>query len=192
MGDSRWASELAASLLEDQLPLRWAHTRRVAAQARRLARALGPDADLIEAAAWLHDVGYSPAIAEAGFHPLDGARFLRREHQAGGALCGLVAWHSSAAEEASERGLALQLGDEFARPRRDLFQALAYCDMTSTPAGEVTTVEARLAEIHARYGAGTAVTRALGRATPELTGAVRSIEARLTAAAGELSGAAAR
>jgi HD superfamily phosphodiesterase len=33
--------------------------------------------DLLEAAAWLHDIGYSPEIAVSGFHPLDGARYLR-------------------------------------------------------------------------------------------------------------------
>ncbi|WP_406239339.1 hypothetical protein [Nocardia sp. NBC_01009] len=28
-------------------------------------------------AAWLHDIGYAPDIARIGFHPVDGAEFLR-------------------------------------------------------------------------------------------------------------------
>jgi len=38
---------------------------------------LGTDADLLEAAAWLHDIGYTPGLAAAGLHSLDGARYLR-------------------------------------------------------------------------------------------------------------------
>jgi aminoglycoside phosphotransferase (APT) family kinase protein len=30
-------------------------------------------------AAWLHDVGYAPAVVATGLHPLDGARYLRNE-----------------------------------------------------------------------------------------------------------------
>ena len=76
-GQADRAEEIARSLLEVPLPQRWAHTQGVAAQARTLAPVLGDEADLIEAAAWLHDVGYSPALAATGFHPLDGARYLR-------------------------------------------------------------------------------------------------------------------
>ena len=71
------AEEIARTLLEKPLPRRWAHTQGVAARARTLAPILGDDADLLEAAAWLHDIGYSPALAATGFHPLDGARYLR-------------------------------------------------------------------------------------------------------------------
>ena len=35
--------------------------------------------DDLVAAAWLHDIGYAPELVETGFHPLDGARYLRRE-----------------------------------------------------------------------------------------------------------------
>jgi HD superfamily phosphodiesterase len=37
----------------------------------------GEDATLLLAAALLHDVGYAPDIAHTGFHPLDGAWYLR-------------------------------------------------------------------------------------------------------------------
>jgi len=42
-----------------------------------LAAVLGADADLLEAAAWLHDIGYTADVATAGLHALDGARYLR-------------------------------------------------------------------------------------------------------------------
>jgi hypothetical protein len=38
-----------------------------------LAPLLGADADLIEAAAWLHDTGYAPGLDAMGLHQLDGA-----------------------------------------------------------------------------------------------------------------------
>src|SRR5580704_11248806 len=75
---------------------RWAHVQGVAARARRLASVLGAEAGLLEAAAWLHDIGYIPDLAVTGLHALDGARYLRDAHQADARLCGLVAHHSYA------------------------------------------------------------------------------------------------
>jgi len=75
------ARELARSLLEPELPVRWAHSRGVAGQAVALGRLLAQHADLLEAAAWLHDIGYASPIAMTGFHPLDGARRLRDTHR---------------------------------------------------------------------------------------------------------------
>ena len=72
-----WAEGLARTLLADSLPRRWAHVQGVAARARTLKPSLGADADLIEAAAWLHDIGYLPELAHTGLHGLDGARYLR-------------------------------------------------------------------------------------------------------------------
>ena len=61
-----WAREIAQRVLADALPGRWVHTQGVAAQARAVGPVLGWDTDLIEAAAWLHDVGYAPALAVTG------------------------------------------------------------------------------------------------------------------------------
>ncbi len=133
MNQSDWAAELARKLLEVPLPRRWAHVQGVAAQARSLAPILGDDADLLEAAAWLHDIGYSPKLADTGFHPLDGARYLRDVEHADLVLCRLVANHSCAIIEADERGLANVLSSEFPVPAPMLNDALAYCDMTTTP-----------------------------------------------------------
>jgi HD superfamily phosphodiesterase len=75
-----WAEQLARKLLENPLPRRWSHVQGVAARARGLAPVVGGDAGLLEAAAWLHDIGYSPELAGTGFHPLDGARYLGDVH----------------------------------------------------------------------------------------------------------------
>ena len=43
---------------------------------------------------------------------------------------------------------------------------LTYCDMTTSPDGELVPVQRRLAEIHHRYGPGHLVGRSIQRATP--------------------------
>lgn len=65
----------------------------------------------------LHDIGYAPRLAATGFHPLDGARFLRDEFHADDRLVRLVANHTFALLEAEERGLREQLETEFPVPR---------------------------------------------------------------------------
>ena len=96
-----WAEQLARALLQEPLPRRWAHSQGVAARARGLAPVLGADADLLEAAAWLHDIGYAPGLATTGLHQLDGARYLRDAQHADAMLCRLVAHHSCAIIEAA-------------------------------------------------------------------------------------------
>src|SRR6202034_4138718 len=147
MSQAHWAAEVARNLLEVSLPRRWAHVQGVAMQARPLAPILGDDAGLLEAAAWLHDLGYSPDLADTGFHPLDGARYLRDVEHADSRLGSLVANHSCAILEAAERGLADVLSSEFPSPESKLNDALAYCDMTTTPTGDVVSVHDRLSEI---------------------------------------------
>ena len=87
-----------------------------------------PD-DLV-AAAWLHDIGYAPGLVQTGFHPLDGARFLRRAG-ADGQVVSLVAYHSCARVEADVRGLGVELAAEFTPGGPLLADALLYCDMTT-------------------------------------------------------------
>ena len=173
-----WAQDLARTLLADALPRRWAHVQGVAARARSLAPAVGPDAGLLEAAAWLHDIGYLPELAATGLHGLDGARYLRDVQHAEPLLCRLVAHHSCAVIEAEERGLAHVLTREFAPPPRPLADALTFCDMTTSPDGEHVHVHNRLAEIHDRYGSGHLVSRSIRRATPLILEAVGQVRAR--------------
>lgn len=176
------AEEIARKLLEVPLPRRWEHTEGVAARARSLALILGDDADLLEAAAWLHDIGYSPEIAVTGFHPLDGARYLRDVQHADEALCRLVANHSCAIIEAKERGLAGELAREFPAENQALNDALIYCDMTTTPDGKPVSVHDRLAEIAKRYGPQHVVTRVTTTARPHLVSSVGRISCGLSAA----------
>ena len=173
-----WAQQLARALLQEPLPRRWAHVQGVAARARTLAPVLGADADLLEAAAWLHDIGYAPDLTATGFHPLDGARYLRDAQHADTMLCRLVAHHSCAIIEAGERGLADVLGRDFEPAPDRLSSALTYCDMTTSPDGELVPVDGRLAEIHDRYGPGHLVSRSIQRATPMILRAVEQVHDR--------------
>ncbi|MFI7240884.1 HD domain-containing protein [Streptomyces qinglanensis] len=177
--DSAYA--LAKEMLAEPLPRRWAHSLGVAERARSLRPVLGADAELLEAAAVLHDVGYSPGIAHTGFHPLDGARFLRErgfdEH-----VVRLVAHHSCALLEAEERGLRAELADSFPTEQPHLMDALIYCDMTTTPHGKPTTSDERVSEIVGRYGPDTIVGRFIQRAAPEIHAAVSRVRGQLASA----------
>ncbi|WP_228980653.1 HD domain-containing protein [Streptomyces sp. DH12] len=175
-----WALRVGEAELAVKLPRRWAHSRGVAARAAGLGRVLREDADLLGSAATLHDVGYAPRLATTGFHPLDGARFLRDEHRADERLVRLVANHSFALLEAEERGLREVLEAEFPLLEEPLLvDALVYCDMTTTPDGTRTTAQDRVAEILGRYGADSLVGRFIRRASAEIFAAVERVEAAL-------------
>jgi putative nucleotidyltransferase with HDIG domain len=154
-----WAESVARARLADALPRRWAHVQAVAAVAARLAEQLGDDEDTLVTSAWLHDVGYAPELAVTGFHPLDGARFLRE----GGApvrVLNLVAFHSAAATEADELGLSAELA-EFDDERSLTRDLLWFADMTTGPDGQCMGFAERMAEVRQRYDADHYVNRAL-------------------------------
>jgi predicted hydrolase (HD superfamily) len=179
VGHVRWARELAERLLADAIPRRWSHTRGVADKAASLAYIVGQDADRLVCAAWLHDIGYAPPLVAAGFHPLDGARYLRDVAGADGLLCRLVAHHSCATVEARRRGLAGELVGEFPPVGGLVADALTYCDMTTSPDGDPVDVATRLAEVTARYGVGDPVTEAIEEARPQIEESVRAVRAAL-------------
>jgi hypothetical protein len=174
-----WAFDVAQSKLEHPMPQRWAHVQGVALKARSVRVVAGPDADLLEAAAVLHDVGYAPDLTRTGFHPLDGAVFLA-EAGAPDRLVNLVAHHSYARLEAQMRDLEheLALFEDEQGPVRD---ALWYCDQTTSPHGDPVTAQARIAEIKHRYGPDHLVTRFISEAAPELLAAVHRTEQRIGA-----------
>jgi hypothetical protein len=130
---------------------------------------------VLVASAWLHDVGYAPGLAESGFHPLDGARFLRDEGLAE-RLCGLVAFHSSAEAEAQLFGVADQLA-EFEDERTLTRDLLWFADMTTGPDGQCMTFAERMAEVRERYGPEHYVSRALDLGMAERAAAVKRAEA---------------
>lgn len=180
MGGVERAQELARSLLAEPLPRRWSHTQGVAATARRLRPILGEDAELIEAAAWLHDVGYSPTLVDTHMHALDGARYLRDVERAEPILCNLVAHHTGAIFEAGERGLDAVLTSEFDSSPENLAKALTYCDITTSPDGENIDVHTRLEDILARYEEGHPVNRTIRKARAYYLTSVKEIDALLT------------
>jgi hypothetical protein len=174
-----WAAAHAAELLAE-LPGRWLHTQGVVDRARHISGVVGRDeADVLVAAAYLHDIGYAPTLARTGFHPLDGARHLRQMGEE--RLAGLVAYHSGAEAEARLRGLGDQLA-QFDRERSDVADALTYCDVTTASDGSVVGIDERLADVEGRRDAGDPVVVALRIAWPEIQRAVNAVEARIARA----------
>jgi hypothetical protein len=176
------AFKTSQRLLSEALPRRWKHVQAVGAKALDVGGRLfsADDADALAMAAILHDVGYSPELVKTGFHPLDGARWLRAEGW-DDRVTSLVAHHSCATIEADERGLRDELESEFANEDSAVTQALWFCDMTTGPDGTDLKVEIRLAEILERYGPDHVVTRFIQRARPLIVDAVRQTEQRLAA-----------
>jgi putative nucleotidyltransferase with HDIG domain len=179
--DVNAAAELAEEHLARALPRRWKHVQAVAATAERVAPLVGDDGAVLIAAAWLHDIGYAPDLVDTGFHPLDGARFLRRVGF-DDRLAALVAHHSCAVIEADERGLVDELSAEFTREHSPTTDALWYCDMITGPDGEPLPAWRRLEEIRIRYGPGHVVTRFVDRAEGDILRAVHRTGERLRAA----------
>jgi len=107
----------------------------------------------------------TPAGREAG------ARYLRDETDAPPLLCMLVANHTCALIEASERGLQGALAEEFPiglPPEPDLVAAITYCDLSVGPSGRSTTADERITEILTRYGDHDLVHKAINYAAPAL------------------------
>ena len=156
---------------------RWTHVQAAADKARRVGAVLpAEDADLLVAAALLHDVGYAPSLHRLGFHAVDGARFLRAQGQE--RLARLVAHHSGACFEAEERDLVEELA---AFPVEDgpVMDTLSFADMTTGPAGQPMTLEQRVEEVQHRYAPDDPVHRAIVRALPQLQAAIDRTRQRL-------------
>ena len=151
MGAAR-ARELARGFLQHD-PDRWLHVQEVAARAEELRPAVAAaDGPVLVVAAWLHDIGYSPALRVTSFHPLDGARYLHRAGYPREAA--LVAHHSGARFVAEVRGLTTELA-AFPFAEDPLTDALTYADQTVGPRGQRLPV----ADGSPRRSAGTAPAR---------------------------------
>lgn len=172
------ARRLAKRLLRKPLIERWLHTQGVAQRAGEVAVTV-PEADRprLISAAWLHDIGYSPAIRQTGFHPLDGALYLR-EQGWDPRLVALVAHHSGARFVPVERGFADMMAD-FAFEDSSVSDALTYADQTVGPGGRRMTVTYRIAEAIARHGPDSPNARARVDRVPYLLAVAERVEDRL-------------
>jgi hypothetical protein len=142
------AETLARRLLGDDSD-RLAHCRYAAGIAELTADALGlPESDELVAAAWLHDIGYAPAIARTGFHPLDGALHLAAEGWPDQTVL-LVAHHSYAAILAPYFGVEHQIAvlDHASADAEDI---LTYADLRSGPTGMGAVPQKRIADKRSR------------------------------------------
>lgn len=167
---------LAESLL-GTLGNRWLHVLGVVRRAQYIAQMFTEgDQRCFVAAAYLHDIGYAPSLAMTGFHPLDGACYLRvLGHER---LASLVAYHSEAPFEAELRGFSAQLG-VFQRERSAVADALTYCDQLTGPNGAPMTLKERHADILRRYGPDAIVSQAYRHSLPYLALAVGRTTHRL-------------
>jgi hypothetical protein len=176
--DIDWAAATAEQMLAP-LGRRWLHVQAVAAQARALADRIftsAREAEMVVAAAYLHDIGYAPAIANTGFHPLDGGRFVRNSGRP--ELAALVAQHTGARNEAVLRGIDLLAEFPFENSR--LYRTLSYCDLTTGPDGRRMTVDDRVAEIVERYGESHVVSQGILVGEPEFKAIESEIEGQLS------------
>ncbi len=176
---SRAVQEAGRFLDTPQLAQRWAHVQAVGGRAAELAEAVdAADRQILIAAAWLHDIGYAPELANTGFHPLDGARYLEAAGF-GQRITALVAHHSGARFEAAERGLDADLA-QYPLEDSPVTDALAAADLTTGPQGQRFSYDERLDEILTRYAVDSTVHRAMSRARPVLAAQVGRVEARLS------------
>ena len=166
----QWAEEQASTLLSP-LGNRWLHVQGVAEKARGMSKAFSEnDGTYLVAAAYLHDIGYASSLKRTGFHPIDGAYYLRSHRK--NRLASLVAYHSEAQFEAYLRGLLSEL-DIFPRQCSSISDALTYCDITTSPIGLSITFQERITDIFSRYSETDIVSQAIHQAVPSLSLAVK-------------------
>lgn len=176
---SRLEAERRLSPLGD----RWLHTLGVVERTLELAATVPPaDRATLISAAYVHDIGYAPEFEDTGFHPLDGARWLRSQGRE--RLACLVAHHSGARFEAEERGLLTEL-EEFPEERSIVADLLTYCDLTVDSAGKPVTVSARVAGIDRRYAHDSDVARSMRAAAGPLAAVVSRAERQLARSTGK-------
>ena len=116
---------------------------------------LGADADPLEAAAWLHDIGYAPDLAVTGLHALDAARYLRD------AQVGRTPFEHH--RRSRRTGACRRLSLESSLTSDTFSSVLTLCDMTTSPDGEPIPIDKQHAEIHHRYGRDHLVSRSIPR-----------------------------
>ena len=136
----------------------------------------------MERAALLHDIGYLPAIGDylreythhspTGWHPIDGAQFLRARGE--GRLASLIEGHGNSLEVAQLKQLPLNTIS------RDLAaDIITFCDCQTDPSGNRVSYESRLEEIRIRKGPDSLAFRAHEQASERIRSIISRIEALL-------------
>jgi predicted hydrolase (HD superfamily) len=173
------ARDLAGRFLEDD-PERLRHCAGVAARAQTLVATVPlPAAATLVASAWLHDIGYGSQLRDSGFHPLDGAVYLRREGWPA-PVCDLVAHHSGSRFVARIRGLDDRLS-EFTFVEDASSDALTVADNTTGPTGMVMTLDERIRDKRKRHGSESPNARANPERDDYIRAAARRVADRLAA-----------
>lgn len=124
--------------------------------------------DDLVSSGYLHDIGYGVAVL--GFHPLDGANFLKSAGFSN-VVCHLVAHHSASTVEAAIRGIDSTLFKPYEIREESTARALeilTWADMTTGPTGERMTLDERIAEAVSRNGPESVVAISLREARPQL------------------------
>jgi hypothetical protein len=125
--------------------------------------------------AW--DIGYAPSLKKTGFHPLDGAYYIRSCGYE--RLASLVAHHFEAGIEARLLGYEQEL-ETFPREYSLLADALDYCDCTTGPTGKSISLGERIRDIRNRYSKTNVAVRMLSEAEPYLTQSVTRVQRALS------------
>lgn len=164
-----WTVEDSAALAREyvaELGDRWAHLSAVGRLAERLAGASDFVPVDVVSAAWLHDIGYAPSLANSGFHPLDGAWYLQ-DVGAPATVFTLVAHNMGAGFEADERGLLAEWR-ELPYPDARGLDVLNVVDLATGPSGQPMLDLDRVADMLDRYDEDHPVHRAVTRSRDEL------------------------
>lgn len=164
------AAQTARELLSGD---RLAHTLAVGQRASQLGctRLTPRDALRVASAGYLHDVGYGQQAVAVGWHPLDGARWLRAAGWPDD-ITRLVAWHSCAEVEGELRGLYdVAVADFGSPPTGPAVDVLVAADFTTGPTGQSVSLDQRIEDIRRRYSADSLVITALDRIEPQIRAA---------------------
>lgn len=149
------AQALARTLLRHD-PRRLNHSAGAARAAAYAALSLRTvSADVVIAAAWLHDIGYAPDLVETGFHPVDGAAFLRDDGW-DDQIVRLVAHHSFSRVTAAFYGADTALS-RFAPVDGLICDVLTFADSVAGADGTGATMGERIDEIRQRPRGSTGV-----------------------------------
>jgi putative nucleotidyltransferase with HDIG domain len=177
LGDADEVLQLVQTVFSRE-PARLAHVLTVANQVRATAQQLAggsgtPDVDLAYRSALLHDIGYAEALYETGFHPIDGAQYLRRRGYAD--IADLIICHSNSPEQALLRGLpAISVS------RHLIADIITYWDVQVAQGGQLVTYTERMADIRSRYGDESPVWEAHKQAEPRINAILDHINGLIT------------